>query len=84
MDDFFRIIEEKIADSGYKETVIGEDIYNCICDEMEYKENGSYLFMSKESEDTFFEYKVDIFEEDFNLSYIKINQNGTEFFVDFD
>ena len=73
MEQFYEAIENKIKQAGYNEFVNGEEIYNEICDEIEEKENGSYIFMSKKDDDTFFEYKIDIMDEEFNLSYIIIN-----------
>ena len=34
MEEIYRLIEEKIADSGYTWIVNGEEIYNEICDEI--------------------------------------------------
>ena len=58
MEEIYRIIEEKIKASGYLGEVNGEDIYEEICDEIEEKEEGSYIFMSKKEDDVFFEYKI--------------------------
>ena len=48
MEELYRIIEEKIKASGYTGAVDGEEFYNAVCDEMDGKENGSYLFMLKQ------------------------------------
>ncbi len=84
IEDFYTIIENKIKASGYNESISGEAIYNEICDEIEEKENGSYIFMVKQTDDTFFEYKIDVLDDDFNLSYVKINTPIKIFEVDFD
>ena len=47
MEEFFKAIEDTIRESGYTGLVDGEEFYNEICDEIEDKEEGSYLFMSK-------------------------------------
>ena len=47
MDELFRIIEDKIRTAGYAGPVDGLEIYEEICDQMEDKENGTYLFLSK-------------------------------------
>ena len=70
MEELYRMIEDKIYASGYEGQVNGEDIYDEICDEIEDKENGSYIFMSKKEDDVLFEYKIDVMDENFNLSYI--------------
>ena len=84
MEQFYEAIENKIKQAGYNEFVNGEEIYNEICDEIEEKEDGSYIFMSKKDDDTFFEYKIDIMDEEFNLSYIIINTKDKKYKVDFD
>ena len=84
MEEIYRIIEEKIKASGYLGEVNGEEIYEEICDEIEEKEEGSYIFMSKKEDDVFFEYKIDVMDEQFNLSYIDINSPQGKFHVDFD
>ena len=51
---------------------------------IEEKENGSYIFMSKKEDDVFFEFKIDVMDENFNLSYIDINTPEKKYHVDFD
>ena len=84
MEEIYRLIEEKIGNAGYTGFVNGEEIYDEICDEIEDKEIGSYIFMSKKEDDVLFEYKIDVMEEQFNLSYIDINSPQGKFHVDFD
>lgn len=84
MEEYFRQIEERIRNAGYAGEVDGEEIYNEICDQMEDKEPGSYLFMSKKTDTVFFEYKITIMEEEFNLSYIDIHSPDGVIHADFD
>ena len=84
MEEFYKAIEDKIKASGYPGEVNGEDIYNDICDQIEGKENGDYVVLSKFEEDVVFEYKVDILDESFNLSYVHITANNDTFHIDFD
>jgi hypothetical protein len=84
MEEIYKLIEDKIKAAGYNGYVSGEEIYDEICDEIEEKENGSYIFMSKKEDDIFFEYKIDIMDENFNLSYIDINTPIGKVHVDFD
>lgn len=84
MDEIYTIIEEKIKESGYTGAVNGYEIYNEICDFIEEKENGSFIFLSKPEEDVVYEYKVDIHDEDFNLSYIDIKTKDSSYHIDFD
>ena len=50
------MIEETIKATGYHGDIDGQDIYEDICDQIEDKEPGSYLLMSKKTDDVFFEY----------------------------
>ena len=40
--------------------------------------------MSKKEDDVLFEYKIDVMDEEFNLSYIDINSPNGKFHIDFD
>ncbi|CEP79801.1 hypothetical protein QJR30_04730 [Paraclostridium sordellii] len=84
MEEIYRLIEEKIKNSGYNGPISGEEIYDEICDEIEDKENGSYIFMSKKEDDVLFEYKIDVMDENFNLSYIDIVTPVGKVHIDFD
>ncbi len=84
MEELYQMIEEKMKAAGYTGEVDGEEIYNEICDEIEEKEPGSYLFMSKKEGGVFYEYKIDVMEDQFNLSYLDIHTPTQVFHVDFD
>ncbi|MCI6456210.1 MAG: hypothetical protein PUJ51_18400 [Clostridiales bacterium] len=84
MEELYRMIEDKIYAAGYEGQVSGEEIYDEICDEIEDKEEGSYIFMSKKEDDTIYEYKIDVMEDQFNLSYLDIKANGKTYHIDFD
>ena len=84
MEELYRMIEDKIYASGYEGQVNREDIYDEICDEIEDKEEGSYIFMSKKEDDTIYEYKIDVMEDQFNLSYLDIKVDGKTYHIDFD
>lgn len=84
MEEIYRLIEEKIKNAGYNGSISGEEIYDEICDEIEDKENGSYIFMSKKEDDVLFEYKIDVMDENFNLSYIDIVTPVGKVHIDFD
>lgn len=84
MEKFYKAIEEKIRKSGYPGEVSGEEIYAEISDEAEYQEEGSYLFMKKQNDDTTFEYRVDILEDNINLATLTIHTSERDYFIDFD
>ena len=84
MEELYRMIEDKIYAAGYEGQVSGEEIYDEICDEIEDKEEGSYIFMSKKEDDTIYEYKIDVMEDQLNLSYWDIKVDGKTYHIDFD
>nr|WP_017416467.1 hypothetical protein [Clostridium tunisiense] len=84
MEKLFKAIEEKIRKSGYPGEVSGEEIYTEISDEVEDQEEGSYLFMKKQSDDIMFEYRVDILEDNINLTTLTIHTSQRKYFIDFD
>lgn len=84
MEELYKEIEKRILAAGYSEKVDGFQIYEQISDQIEGKENGSYIFLSKRSEDVYFEYKVDVMEKEFNLSYIDIYEGEHCYHVNFD
>ena len=51
---------------------------------MDGKENGSYLFMLKQDGDCFFECRVDIMDDNFDLPYMDIHDGDKVYRVDFD
>ena len=69
MDELYKAIEAKIKASGYPRPISGEDVYNDICDQIEEKENGTYLLLSKFEEDVVFEYHITIRDEEFNRNF---------------
>lgn len=84
MDELYTMIENRISAGGYSKPVSGIGIYNQISDEIEGKENGTYLFFANQADSVVFEYKVDVMEEQFNLSYLHITDHGQEFHINFD
>ncbi|GLB26424.1 hypothetical protein LXJ15735_26650 [Lacrimispora xylanolytica] len=84
MEEFYQAIEDTIRMTGYNGPVNGEEIYNEISDEIEDKEPGAYVFMSKKTDDVFYEYKIQIFEDQFNLSAVDIHTPTQVYHADFD
>ena len=54
MDELYAAIEKKIKESGYPRKISGADVYDDICDQIEGKENGSYILLSKFEDDVIF------------------------------
>lgn len=84
MQAFYKAIEDRIKLAGYPGHVSGEEIYNDICEEIDDKENGSYIFMCKQENDTYYEYKIDVMDQDFNLAYMIIHTVEKDWRITFD
>lgn len=84
MDELYRAIEKKIKDSGYPRKISGVDVYNDICDQIDGKENGTYILLSKFEADVVFEYHITIQDEDFNLGILTMKTPEGVFEADFD
>ena len=84
MNELFELIEKKIKDSGYHRAIRGEDVYEDICDQIEGKENGSYILLSKFEDDVIFEYHITIRDQDFNLGILTMRTPEGVFETDFD
>ena len=84
MEELYRAIEAKIKASGYPHPVDGREFYNDLCDEMEERENGTYLLMIKQEGDTYFECRVDIMDDNFDIPFMDIHDGDKVYHVDFD
>ena len=84
MNELYKLIEDKIRASGYPRKISGEDVYGDICDQIEDKENGTYILLSKVEDDVIFEYTVTIMDDDFNLGLMTMKTLEGIFEVDFD
>lgn len=84
MNKLYKAIEEKIKESGYPKEISGRDVYNDICDQIEDKENRTYLLLSKFEEDVIFEYHITIQDDGFNLGLLTIRTPEGIYQTDFD
>ena len=84
MNELYEAIEQKIKGSGYPREISGRAVYNDICDQIEGKDNGTYLLLSKFEEDVVFEYHITIQDEDFNLGLLIMRSPEGVFEADFD
>ena len=84
MEELYQIIEEKIKAAGYPRSISGSDVYADICDQIEDKENGTYLLLSKFEDDVTFEYNITIMEDNFHLGLLTIKAPEGTFEIDFD
>lgn len=84
MDELYKAIEAKIKESGYKREISGRVVYNDICDQIDGRENGSYMLLSKFEDDVVFEYQITVMDSEFNLGLLTIKAPEGEFKIDFD
>lgn len=84
MNELYEAIEKKIKASGYPRAISGADVYDDICDQIEGKENGEYILLSKFDEDVVFEYHITIQDENFNLGILTMKTLEGVFKADFD
>ena len=84
MEELYRIIEQKIKDAGYPRAISGEMVYGDICDQIEGKENGSYVLLSKFEDDVIFEYHITVMDHEFNLGILTMRLPEGVYAVNFD
>lgn len=84
MEALYRAIEEKIRAGGYVRPVSGADVYDDICDQIDGKDNGTYIVLSKFEDDVVFEYTITVMDDEFNLGMLKIKAPEGEYAIDFD
>ena len=54
------------------------------CDQIEGKENGSYVVLSKFDDDVIFEYHITVMDDEFNLGVLTMRTPEGVFETDFD
>ena len=84
MNELYNAIEKKIKDSGYPRNISGQAVYDDICEQIDGKENGTYLLLSKFEDDVIFEYHDTIMEDEFNLGVLTMRTPEGVFSADFD
>ena len=84
MNELYEAIEKKIKAAGYPRAISGADVYDDICDQIEGKENGEYILLSKFDEDVVFEYHITIQDENFNLGILTMKTPEGVYQADFD
>ena len=84
MEELYQAIEQKIKESGYPREISGEAVYEDICDQIDGKENGSYVLLSKFEDDVIFEYHITIMDHEFNLGILIMRLPEGVYAVNFD
>lgn len=84
MEELYQAIEKKIIEAGYPRSISGEAVYNDICDQIDGKENGSYVLLSKFDDDVIFEYHITVMDDEFNLGVLTMRTPEGIFETNFD
>ena len=84
MNELYQLIEEKIKNAGYPGEIDGKEFYNDVSAEADRKENGSYIFIIKKTEELYYQGCMEIMDDEFDLHYVDIHVGDKEYHVDFD
>ena len=84
MEELYRLIEQKIKNSGYPGHIDGEEFYNEVSEEADEKENGTYVFLIKKSDTVSYQGVMEILDDQFDLHTMDIHVGETVYHVDFD
>lgn len=84
MQELYELIEERIRMSGYPKAVDGQEFYQDISEEADEKENGTYLFLIKKTEEISYQGCMTILDDQFDLHYVDIQDGENSYHVDFD
>lgn len=84
MEELYRLIEEKIRKAGYPGEIDGREFYDDVSAEADDRENGTYIFLVKKSDEVFYQGCMEILEDQFDLHYVDIHDGEKVYHVDFD
>ena len=84
MQELYKLIEAKIKASGYPGEIDGCEFYNDVSNEVEEKDNGTYLFIIKKTDTLEYKGCMTIADEEFDLHYVDIHDGDLIYHVDFD
>ena len=84
MEEFYRLIEEKIRKSGYPGEISGREFYADVCDEADEQDLGMFLCIIKKSETLSYEVRIENVEDQIDLKTLVIHDGDKAYHVDFD
>lgn len=84
MEEFYRIIEEKIKKSGYPGDISGREFYADVCDEADEQDLGLFLCIIKKSDTLSYEVRIENLEDQIDLKTADIYDGDKVYHVDFD
>lgn len=83
MNELYQLIEERIKSAGYPGKISGREFYDDINDEADEKENGTYIFLIKKTEELMYKGCMTIIDDQFDLHYVDILEGENTYHVDF-
>ena len=84
MEQFYKLIEDKIKKSGYPGEISGREFYADVCDEADEQELGMFLCIIKKSETLSYQVRIDNLEDQIDLKTLDIHDGDQVYYVDFD
>ncbi|MBR5473824.1 MAG: hypothetical protein IKU83_00285 [Lachnospiraceae bacterium] len=84
MEEFYRLIEEKIERSGYPEKINGREFYDDVCEQADEQELGMFLCLIKKSDTVTYEVRLENLKNQIDLKTLLIRDGEQTYFVDFD
>lgn len=84
MNELYKLIEGKIQSSGYPGHIDGKEFYHDVSEEADNRDNGTYIFIVKKTEELYYQGCMTIMDEEFDLHYVDIHAGDKEYHVDFD
>ena len=63
---------------------LAHPVYEDICDQIDGKENGTYVLLSKFEDDVIFEYHITVMDHEFNLGILTMRLPEGVYAVNFD
>ena len=82
--NYTRQLKRRSKAAGYPREISGQAVYEDICDQIEGKENGSYVLLSKFEDDVIFEYHITIMDHEFNLGILTMRLPEGVYAANFD
>lgn len=68
--NYIKQLKRKLRQAVIRERFPVRKFYDDICDQIDGKENGSYVLLSKFDDDVIFEYHITIMDSEFNLGVL--------------
>lgn len=84
MEELYRIIENKIKDSGCPLEIEGREFYNDISAEADEQSEGQYMFVIKKNDSLSYQGCMTILKDQFDLHFVDIHVEELSYHINFD